>query len=162
MTTTAKNQYGTPAIGCYLDHANYSNFELSLEILDLAASLGMPHDAEIAALRLKLADDLADNEATRCDDEEVINYASEDAINWLNENEPRPFLYWANEGEANAFGLWPNVDSAREDCAFVSSKKMDTPLDGYQGEWLHINDHGNCTLYIRDGRGRDKTIWSVV
>ena len=45
---------------------------------------------------------------------------------------------------------------------FVSSKSQDYPPDDYEGEWLHISDHGNCTLYVRDLNGKDKEIASCV
>ncbi len=158
MNTSTK--YGKPAIGCYLDQGNYSNDELSREIIGIASGYGMPIDAELQAILD--ADELTDDQA------ETLEYASEEAISWLNDQETRSFLYWANEGEANAFGLWANIDGAKEDCAFVSSKDNETPEDDFRGEWLHINDHGNVTLYVRkDGEHArdswiDQEIWSVV
>ena len=33
---------------------------------------------------------------------------------------------------------------------------------GYRGEFIHVNDHGNTTLYYRNSRGKDKEIWAIV
>lgn len=45
---------------------------------------------------------------------------------------------------------------------FVSSKTEEYPPNDYEGEWLHISDHGNVTLYVRDLNGKDKEIASRV
>lgn len=54
------------------------------------------------------------------------------------------------------------IDQARDGCEFVSSREQDYPDDGFRGPWLHVSDHGNATLYIRDADGRDVEQWSVV
>lgn len=36
------------------------------------------------------------------------------------------------------------------------------PPKNYRGEWLHVNDHGNCTLYYRNSKGQNKEIASCV
>jgi len=148
--------YGKPTLGCYFDHANYSNEGLSQRICALAIGYGwQPYRADVAILEKDLRD-MSDEEF------EELNEISEKAIDWLNEQETRSYMYWANEGEANAFGLWPNVESAKEDVGFVSTAKQDYPADDYEGEWLHVSDHGNATLYVRDASGKDLEIWSVV
>ena len=63
--------------------------------------------------------------------------------------------------EPGVSGCWPSVESAKEDCGFVSSRDQDYPPADYRGEWLHVDDHGNATLYVRDEHG-DREIWSVV
>lgn len=160
--------YKNPSIGCYLDHGNRSNDELSIDIIDLAAGYGRETPADIQALLEREGD----GDELPADDCEALHEDSEDAINWLNDQEIRSFLYWANDGEANAFGLWPSVESAREDCGFVSGGEdadpddSDYPAADYRGEWLHVNDHGNATLYVREdfpGRAfHDREVWAVV
>lgn len=170
------NSYGSPSMGCYFDHANYTVDELNRRILRLAESFGRadPQDSEL------IEKDLTDLTE---DDIETLNYSADAAIDWLNEQETRSFMYWSNDGDANAFGLWCNVDGAREDCAFVSCEsqsaarrhEMDCdpddsscPAADYRGEWLHVSDHGNATLYVReDSAGavpgyKDTEIWGVV
>lgn len=43
----------------------------------------------------------------------------------------------------------------------VVSDTSEVPAD-YDGEVLHINDHGNATLYVADGEGNLKEIAAVV
>ena len=172
--------YGKPTIGCHLDHANYNVDELNCRIIAIAQGFGMelpPDDADILACYDK------HSAGPHLDLSEQLNDLADSAIDWLNEQETRPYLYWANEGEANAFGLWPNIEGAMEDVGFVSAKShadarklgIETdpgdstyPPAHYRGEWLHVNDHGNRTLYVRTGSElvptdyKDMEIWSVV
>lgn len=67
------------------------------------------------------------------------------------------------------FGFWIDVDHAKESVDFVSSREQEFPDDDFRGEWLHVNDHGNCTLYVRQDAGagsddnhQDEEIWSIV
>lgn len=64
--------------------------------------------------------------------------------------------------EDNSLFLSVDVDGAKEDCEFVSSKEQDYPPDDYRGEWLHVTDHGNVTLYVRGDDGDDTEVWSCV
>jgi len=61
----------------------------------------------------------------------------------------------------NSLFLVADVDTARNELEFVSRKDKEYPDDDYQGEWLHVSDHGNATLYVRTD-GKDTEIWSVV
>lgn len=178
MKTTMKTTtYGQPAIGCYLDHGNYSSDELSEEICRLAIGFGWEPDDEAAAV---IDADMDDERSNGPDVErsEQLDELAQEAEDWLNGQEIRSFLWWGNDGECGAFGLWPNVDGAKEDCAFVSSKAQEWPADDFRGEWLHINDRGNVTLYVRETTGgqsafhdgewhdertwSDREVWSVV
>jgi hypothetical protein len=69
----------------------------------------------------------------------------------------------------NSLFLAPCIENVKEDVGFVSGQSEDAnpddsdrPCDDYQGEWLHVSDHGNCTLYVRGDDGKDTEIWSVV
>lgn len=74
-----------------------------------------------------------------------------------------PFAYFgAHEGNGSDFGFWPCLDSAREDCEFVSSKRQEYPEADFRGYWLHVSDHGNATLYERVSDEADTEIWSLV
>lgn len=50
----------------------------------------------------------------------------------------------------------------REYSGFSSSKTQEYPSDKYRGEWLHVNERGNCTLYYRNAKGKDREIASCV
>lgn len=77
--------------------------------------------------------------------------------------------FGSHEGDGSDFGYWVNVDHAKEDVGFVSSEDQEFPDDDFRGAWLHVNDHGNCTLYVRETAGagsddsyQDEEIWSLV
>lgn len=89
---------------------------------------------------------------------EWLSEAADEAVDYLNGLESRSFLYWGFED--NSLFLMANIDDAR-DCDFVSSHGQEYPPDDYEGEWLHVTDHGNATLYVRQN-GQDKEIWSCV
>jgi len=36
------------------------------------------------------------------------------------------------------------------------------PPKGFHGEWVHINDHGNTSLYYRNLKGIDSEMWAIV
>lgn len=116
-------------------------------------------------------EELADDEANRnraiwiaaCDIKENrsewLSETADQAVDFLNDLETRSFMYWGFED--NSLFLMANVDGAKEDCGFVSTKDQDYPPDDYEGEWLHVSDHGNATLYVRE-KGKDREIWAVV
>jgi hypothetical protein len=149
MKTT---QYDNPPIGCYFDSAR-GGTDIEFRVIELAIRYGW-EDKDAAEFYEKDEDSLGGDEF-----EELTDYAME-AVDHLNSLETRSFLSWQwYEGD---FGLYPDVDGAKEDCGFVSSKNQDYPDDDYRGEWLHINDHGNATLYVRDEADEDKEIWLTV
>jgi hypothetical protein len=152
-------------IGCYFDGARGST-DIEWNIIEMALEFGWD---DLDALKFnedKDPDDLND------DDYEMLSELSDSAIDYLNEQESRSYLYWQwNDGD---FGLYPDVNGAKEDCEFVSSTgplwhtnqgyqiAKEYPPDDYVGEWLHINERGNCVLYVRDEKGNDEEIWSCV
>lgn len=72
-----------------------------------------------------------------------------------------PYAYFgAHPGDGSDFGFWLS-DCIEHD--FDGLKVDDTskvPAD-YDGEVLHINDHGNATLYAAQ-QGKLTEIWAVV
>ena len=74
-----------------------------------------------------------------------------------------PFAYFgAHPGDGSDFGFWPmKIDDIKEQIEFFSTKDREYPDHDFVGEWLHINERGNCTLYVREV-GNDTEIWSVV
>ena len=91
--------------------------------------------------------------------EELVNETLPDA---LQEFAP-PYCYFgAHPGDGSDFGFWPcEIEDIKEQVEFSSTTSQECPPDDFEGEWLHINDHGNCTLYVRND-GDDKEIWSIV
>ena len=70
------------------------------------------------------------------------------------------FCFGAHPGDAADFGYWLS-EGFRED--FHGLKVDDTSEipTGHIGEVLHVNDHGNCTLYVCS-RGKRRELWAIV
>lgn len=83
--------------------------------------------------------------------------------NALSEFAP-PYAYFgAHDGNDSDYGFWLCADfqrCAQENGALEVSDTSEVP-DDYSGEVLHINDHGNATLYYAH-KGKLTEIWSVV
>lgn len=84
---------------------------------------------------------------------------ADELIESINDENDVPFTscHW----HESVLGIWPNIEGAKEECEFTSSQEQEWPADDYEGEWLHVNDHGNATLYNRS-EGEDQEIWSAV
>ena len=95
-------------------------------------------------------------------------YESEDAEYDLNEtlfnalNEySLPYMYFGSHaGDGSDFGYWIDQDI---EMIFDGLKVSDTSEipDNYNGEVIHINDHGNMTLY-NSVNGELSEVWAVV
>jgi hypothetical protein len=74
-----------------------------------------------------------------------------------------PYCYFGTHpGDGSDFGFWPSdIEDIKEQVEFCSHVDKEYPDDDFIGEWLHINERGNCTLYLREN-GTDKEIWSLV
>ena len=90
---------------------------------------------------------------------ELVNETLPDALQAF----AGPFCYFgAHDGDGSDFGYWlQDIESIKEQVEFTSSRSMEYPPEEFQGEWLHVNERGNCTLYVREN-GKDREIWSVV
>jgi hypothetical protein len=99
---------------------------------------------------------------------EIEDYDSEEAseivtelFDNLNAFAP-PYAYFgATEGDGSDYGFWLSPDSLSY--CFDGLKVSDTsevPQE-YSGEVLHVNDHGNMTLYVAD-RGNLTEVWGIV
>lgn len=84
----------------------------------------------------------------------------DELTNALNEYAP-PYGYFGSlPGDGACFGYWIDVERAKEDALVVDG--LDEVPNGYRGEVLEINDHGNATLYVAQGRHRFKQVWAIV
>jgi hypothetical protein len=166
--------YDNPRPGCYIDESAGSADMLNERIVELAIAYGWTEAAPVKPDEDDCTDD-NDLEDAMGDYSESLNEAADSAVDFLNECETRPYLYWSVD--ENSLFLAPSVDNAKEDVGFVSVKsledarRMDIETDpedssqppaDYRGEWLHVTDHGNATLYVRGEDGQDTEIWSVV
>lgn len=131
------------AIGCYVDESAGSADDCNRRTVEFARGYGFKpgHGWD--------------------KDCESLSWTGDAAVKYLNDQEQRSFLCW--EFDDNSLFLSANVEGAREDVGFVSGQGgQDYPPDDYRGEWLHVSDHGNATLYVRGPKGKDTEIWSVV
>lgn len=122
------------------------------------------------------ASELADilrivNAINECDDEDTLDafYASDWAIETVNETLPNmlnsycpAYCYFGtSEGDGSDFGVWVSWDSINDDEDVLKvGDTSDVPSD-YTGDVMHINDHGNATLYAAQD-GVLTEVWSVV
>ncbi len=147
-----KTQSVTEEIGIVLDYSAGSADELNLETIAFAKSYGFECSDEVSE----------DNE----DYSQNLSEMADDAVSFLNDLDGLPYCSFYFED--NSLFYTPCIENVREDVEFVSSKSQDYPDDDFRGEWLHVNDHGNCTLYLRTDKGNndeeseDVELWSLV
>lgn len=84
---------------------------------------------------------------------------------YLNEFNP-PYCYFGTSiGDGTDFGFWVDTNSIEEAIRDGSLLRVDdtseVPIE-YVGHVLHVNDHGNMTLYIKMYRRELIEIWGVV
>lgn len=148
---TSKVEYDNPSVGCYVDESAGSADDCNRRTIEFAEDYGFNPELDLDP----------DSEAESEDYSQNLSEAADSAVEFLNDLETRSFLSW--QFEDNSLFLLPDVDGAKEDVGFVSGQfNQDYPPADYRGEWLHVNDHGNCTLYVRGEDGNDVEVWSVV
>jgi hypothetical protein len=84
----------------------------------------------------------------------------ESLFDTLDECAPEFCYFGAHEGEGADYGFWPYIEAAEEDSLKVSD--LSEIPNGYTGFILHVNDHGNVTLYRKPRNHRLIEIWSLV
>ena len=93
--------------------------------------------------------------------EEVASEVVAELMDALTEFAP-PYTYFgACDGDGADYGFWLLVDWK---CSFDGLQVGDTsevPRD-YRGEVMLVNDHGNMTLYVSNGRGKLREVWDLV
>lgn len=90
------------------------------------------------------------------------DYDLEGLVDRLETFAPTGVYFGAHPGDGSDFGFWMCENLAEEFDGFVSSKAQNYPDADYRGEWLHVSDHGNVTLYVRGEDGEDSEVWSCV
>jgi hypothetical protein len=151
-TTTASVQpenvrkvFGRSFIGCVIDNSSFNADDCNSETIDFAESYGFKYETLPSE----------ENE----DYSQILSEVADDAVSFLNDQDCLPYCSFYFED--NSLFYAPSIEMAREDVGFVSSEENEWPSDDYQGEWLHINERGNCSLYVREN-GEDKEIWGIV
>jgi hypothetical protein len=101
------------------------------------------------------------NEARRVGPEtERAQFVLDALFDALDEFSPPYGYFGALEGDGADYGFWLSHGVAEEFDGLKVADTGDVPRS-YRGEVLHINDHGNMTLYVATSRGL-REIWGVV
>lgn len=70
-----------------------------------------------------------------------------------------PYTYFgAHAGDGSDYGFWVYQDMEFDGLEVEDLSEIPS---GYVGEVLHVNDHGNMTLYVKTAR-KLREVWSVV
>lgn len=88
----------------------------------------------------------------------------DELFDYLEELAP-PFCFFGTHPcDGLDFGFWPwdTEDILAEPDAVRAVEDMSEVPADYRGYVLHINDHGNTTLYRRTAKNKDREIWSYV
>jgi hypothetical protein len=87
-------------------------------------------------------------------------YLNETLFNALNELAPTGFYFGSNEGDGSDFGFWLDSYFVQDFDGLKVSDLSKIP-ENYSGEVIHVNDHGNTTLYVAK-KGKLEEIWGIV
>lgn len=72
-----------------------------------------------------------------------------------------PYFYFgAHPGDGSDYGYWLSEGFEDDFDGLKVSDTSEIPAK-YRGEVLHVNDHGNCTLYVKTARTL-REVWAVV
>jgi hypothetical protein len=137
-------KFGASFIGCVIDGSASSSDYINERTIDFAKDFGFE------------CEDIDENDE---DYSQMLSEEGDNAISFLNSQDNLPYCYWYFEDNSLFFA--PYIDNVKEDVGFVSSRETEYPDDDYEGEWLHVSDHGNATLYVRTN-GKDNEIWGIV
>lgn len=124
-----------------------------------------PHRDRLNTLIGEAQDCFSDDGESIADDkedtaDELVNETLPDA---LQEFAPSYCYFGSHPGDGSDIGYWPSyIEDIKEQVEFSSSKSQEYPADDFRGEWLHINERGNCTLYVRQADGSDREVWAIV
>ena len=104
--------------------------------------------------------------------DDVMDYIIE-LTDALNDYSPSYCYFGTHEGDGSDFGFW--VDHELIECDLVDGTLIVQSCNGYRttrsGEdadgdelqYIHVNDHGNMTLYQRDELDNEFTeVWAIV
>lgn len=103
--------------------------------------------------------------AVRKFDAGTLNQESQDFLvealfDGLEEFSPPYGYFGAHAGDGSDYGFWLS-ESALEDFDGIKVDDTSSVPAEYTGEVMHVNDHGNVTLYAAR-RGKLREIWSIV
>lgn len=127
---------------------------------------------ELRALTTGLLPQDAADDIALCDAaDDVTDFNGDDAagileslFDALDAYAPAYGYFGAHPGDGADYGFWLSEgweQDARDDGALFVGDTSEVPA-GYSGEVVHVNDHGNVTLYTCTKRGKLTEVWAVV
>lgn len=133
------------------------SFMSALEYLNPDKAKSFREDEELAPVWAWL-------ENTDEDMPEDVDYFLNELLWQALDNLALPYFYFgAHPGDGADYGFWLCEDvnqMVKDNGGLVVSDLEEVPAD-YSGEVLHVNDHGNATLYAADN-GKLNEVWSAV
>lgn len=148
-TYRAEAQFGSISSGTMRSEDLIPAFASELQYL-------APATATDHARLVQEANDLEDHEEEADDVLEALFDA-------LNDYAPAYGYFGAHVGDGADYGFWLCEDfqqMIKDDGGLEVADTSEVP-DDYTGEVLHVNDHGNATLYVAD-KGKLTEVWAVV
>ena len=106
------------------------------------------------------ADLVIQAEAVTDYDCEASFYLLEELFDILGNFAPPYFYFGEHPGDGSDYGFWI-IEDFQQDFDGLKVADLSEVPDAYEGEVLHVNDHGNTSLYVAD-KGKLKEIRSVV
>ena len=91
---------------------------------------------------------------------EVSSFDLESLVNMLDSHCLPYFYFGSHPGDGADYGFWIS-ESIEYDYDGLKVSDTSEVKDSYIGEVLHVNDHGNMTLYTAK-KGKLTEVWSVV
>ncbi len=85
----------------------------------------------------------------------------ENLFDCLEHYAPPYFYFGAHSGDGTDYGFWLREDWEEAFDGLKVSDLAAVPKD-YSGEVVHINDHGNMSLYRKGRNGQLREIWAIV
>jgi hypothetical protein len=86
---------------------------------------------------------------------------NEDLFDALNEYAAPYFYFGSHPGDGSDYGFWLSEFIEDDFDGIKVSDLSEVPKD-YFGEILHINDHGNMSLYTKSKTQKPKPVWDIV
>lgn len=95
-------------------------------------------------------------------DSEDAQHTLEELFDALNEYAPPYGYFGAHEGDGADFGFWPisEIFDNPEDPGVTKVNDLSEAIE--PGEYLVVNDHGNCTFGYVDDSGEFHEVWAIV
>lgn len=93
-------------------------------------------------------------------DSDDCHYDLEELFEELNAFAPSYFYFGSHSGDGADYGFWLSESWKDDFDGLRVADLSEVPAD-YSGEIMHVNDHGNVTLYVAE-LGELSEVWAIV